>query len=175
MSKNPSAIEPVDLDDEPLFPVSGDQLAVGSRAPDFAFKTAVGEVSLTLHSLLSNGPVLLSFIKGTWCPFCQTHMGRLNKWRGQLKGKSVASVVISNESPAIIRAWLKVHPMDFMFGSVVDPKVFSSFGVRIDDQAFARPATFLIDSNGEIRLIHNLARGSRWESTVGHLDPGQAP
>jgi peroxiredoxin len=160
-----------DLNEEPMFEIVGEQLKVGATAPDFAFVVAAGGVSLSLYSLLANGPVLLNFIKGTWCPFCQTYMGRLNKWKGQLIGKSISSVVISNETPDIIRAWLKVHPMDFMFGSVLDPKVFASYGVRIQDHAFARPATFLIDSNKEIRLIHNLSRGAKWEATVGAIKP----
>ena len=168
MSVNDSSNE-LSLDEEPVFPVSGAQLVAGSMAPDFAFKAAVGDVNLTLSSVLQNGPVLLNFIKGTWCPFCQTYMSRLNKWRSQLKGKSVSSLVISNESPAIIRSWLKVHPVDFLFGSVQDPAVFVDWGVRINDQAFARPATFLIDGTGEIRLVFNLSRGSRWETSIGNI------
>src|ERR1700693_6446887 len=44
-------------------------LQVGQKAPDFTLPNATGgEVSLS--SLLKKGPVVLSFYRGEWCPFC---------------------------------------------------------------------------------------------------------
>src|ERR1700680_546199 len=45
-------------------------LQVGQKAPDFTLPNATGgEVSLS--SLLKKGPVVLSFYRGEWCPFCK--------------------------------------------------------------------------------------------------------
>jgi thiol-disulfide isomerase/thioredoxin len=44
-------------------------LQVGQKAPDFTLPNATGgEVSLS--GLLEKGPVVLSFYRGEWCPFC---------------------------------------------------------------------------------------------------------
>ena len=48
-------------------------LKVGDTAPDFTLPNAVGE-SVRLYDLLKKGPVVLSFYRGTWCPYCNIQL-----------------------------------------------------------------------------------------------------
>jgi hypothetical protein len=41
-------------------------LEVGSRAPDFALGAANREGTFTLGGLLTGGPLILEFLRGTW-------------------------------------------------------------------------------------------------------------
>lgn len=52
----------------------------GCPFPDFALPNASG-VFHRLSLLLANGPIVLSFIRGQWCPFCQDELAA---WRRSL-------------------------------------------------------------------------------------------
>lgn len=53
---------------------------VGDLFPGFALPDARGRLH-SLEHLLTNGPVVLSFNRGVWCPYCR---GELETWRGAL-------------------------------------------------------------------------------------------
>ena len=53
-------------------------LVVGDQAPDFTLLDAVGE-SVTLSELLANGPVVLTFYRGEWCPYCNVQLRHLEQ------------------------------------------------------------------------------------------------
>lgn len=65
------------------FTASADEIAVGSKAPDFTIPNAKSE-QVNLYDLLENGPVVLSFYRGGWCPYCneqlQAYQGDLDKF-----------------------------------------------------------------------------------------------
>ena len=44
-------------------------LKVGETAPDFTLPDAYGQ-PVTLSALLAHGPVVLTFYRGDWCPYC---------------------------------------------------------------------------------------------------------
>jgi peroxiredoxin len=47
--------------------------AVGDRLPDFALPNSRG-VYFDARSLLAQGPLVLSFNRGGWCPYCRTEL-----------------------------------------------------------------------------------------------------
>jgi len=51
-------------------------IKVGEIAPDFTLPAATGE-AVTLHGKLNEGPVVLSFYRGGWCPFCNLELQAL--------------------------------------------------------------------------------------------------
>jgi peroxiredoxin len=53
--------------------IAAGALRVGARAPDFSLPDAQGNV-VTLASLLAQGPVVVSFYRGGWCPFCDLQL-----------------------------------------------------------------------------------------------------
>jgi hypothetical protein len=44
-------------------------LKAGNRAPDFSLPSASGKI-VSLQQQLAGGPVVLTFYRGVWCPFC---------------------------------------------------------------------------------------------------------
>src|SRR6202022_1632590 len=60
-------------------------LQVGQKAPDFTFPNAAGG-QVSLSTLLKKGPVVLSFYRGEWCPFCNLELRAYQqaflKWGG---------------------------------------------------------------------------------------------
>jgi hypothetical protein len=53
--------------------LSASALRQGDVAPDFALPDTHGHV-LALKTLLDRGPVVVSFCRGGWCPFCNLEL-----------------------------------------------------------------------------------------------------
>lgn len=153
---------------DPTFETTGNLLSVGDTAPDFEFKLTTG-FTIKLSELVSKGPVLLNFIKGTWCPFCTTHMANLRKWQKGLNKKNISIMVLSNEDLDTIRNWVKDNDIDYMFGNVNDKKVFHQFGIEIEKMNFPSPATFLIEKDLKVRFTYIGKRDQALENSVSEF------
>jgi len=53
-------------------------LPVGVKAPEFALPDAISGKTVRSEDLLAVGPVIVSFFRGRWCPYCVTE---LEAWR----------------------------------------------------------------------------------------------
>ena len=72
-------------------------LAVGAQAPAFELPDHNGKpVSST--SLLSQGRLVVCFIRGRWCPFCVGQMEAMNYISAQVKDAGAALVAISPQT-----------------------------------------------------------------------------
>jgi peroxiredoxin len=75
---------------------------------------------VNISSLVKNGPLLLIFIRGTWCPFCRMHMTKLRSWVKKLSGINATIVVVSSEPVDVIKNWLEDNPFPYLFASMMD-------------------------------------------------------
>lgn len=73
-------------------------LKVGRIAPDFELPEAHGK-AVRLHDLLARGPVVLSFYRGAWCPFCNMELRALQKALPELHAAGATLVAVSPELP----------------------------------------------------------------------------
>lgn len=73
-------------------------LGVGSIAPNFSLPSATGEV-VELRRLLEDGPVVLTFYRGGWCPYCNIQLRSYQRILGGLKELGAGLVAISPETP----------------------------------------------------------------------------
>jgi hypothetical protein len=48
-------------------------LPIGAAAPEFALKDSTGKV-LRTADLLDEGPLIIKFFRGRWCPYCVTEL-----------------------------------------------------------------------------------------------------
>ena len=53
-------------------------LKVGQLAPDFTLPDAFGN-PVSVSALLARGPVVISFYRGEWCPFCNIELRALQQ------------------------------------------------------------------------------------------------
>ncbi|GAD93710.1 hypothetical protein NECHADRAFT_78070 [Paecilomyces variotii No. 5] len=73
-------------------------IKVGRKLPDFKLPDANGdEVSST--DLLAQGPLLITFYRGGWCPFCNLALRALQKHLDDIKSHGANLVAISPELP----------------------------------------------------------------------------
>ncbi len=59
-------------------------LKEGAQAPDFTLPDALGN-AVTLSHLLRKGPVVISFYRGEWCPYCNLELRAYQRVLPQLQ------------------------------------------------------------------------------------------
>ncbi|MFL5663486.1 MAG: peroxiredoxin-like family protein [Ktedonobacteraceae bacterium] len=68
------------------------------QAPDFTLPDALGQ-SVTLSQLLTQGPVIIIFYRGEWCPYCDLELRAYQKALPQFQELGATLVAISPQTP----------------------------------------------------------------------------
>lgn len=71
-------------------------LNLNDKAPDFTANDQNGK-RISLKTELKNGPVVLVFYRGQWCPFCNRQLKQLEDSLGQIKEKGGTLLTITPE------------------------------------------------------------------------------
>ncbi len=74
------------------------KLAVGDQAPDFSLSNATG-ATVRLGELLESGPVVLTFYRGTWCPYCNLQLNQYQQVLSEIKALGAHLVAVSPQTP----------------------------------------------------------------------------
>ncbi len=72
-------------------------LKIGDQAPGFTLPDQTGK-PVSLRGLLERGPVVLTFFRGGWCPFCALTLRALAAIRPKLRRLGAELVAISPET-----------------------------------------------------------------------------
>jgi peroxiredoxin len=70
----------------------------GDMAPDFTLTNAKG-APVTLSRLLAQGPVVLTFYRGGWCPYCNLHLRAYQKALPEIRAAGGQLVAVTPEPP----------------------------------------------------------------------------
>ncbi|QOZ28001.1 peroxiredoxin-like family protein [Bradyrhizobium sp. CCBAU 51753] len=153
--------------------VASHALKVGDHAPDFLLPDADGR----LHSseqLRRNGPLVLSFFRGGWCPFCTAELCALQAAKDEFESIGATLAVVTPETRDFPRQLKRSLGLELKVLSDVDYGVAMSYGVlfRVPDETKAHysrlgfdfgarhgsstwmlpiPATYVIGAEGRIR------------------------
>jgi peroxiredoxin len=73
-------------------------LKAGDLAPDFTLPDATGR-PVTLSERLKEGPVVLKFYRGGWCPYCNLELRAYQKALPELAAVGAQLIAVSPESP----------------------------------------------------------------------------
>ncbi|TLD68847.1 AhpC/TSA family protein [Phragmitibacter flavus] len=73
-------------------------IQVGDQAPDFSLKNPQGEV-VQLSTLLKDGPVVLVWYRGGWCPACNLTLAALQKALPDIQATGAQLVALTPELP----------------------------------------------------------------------------
>ena len=146
----------------------------GDKAPPFSLPNARGEV-VSSTELLTSGPLVVSFYRGGWCPYCNLELRALQQALPEIKELGAQLVAISPELPDKTISTVEKHSLGFevlsdvwnkvarKFGLVysLDEElrpVYQHFGFNIpahngdDSYELPIPATYVIDTEGTIVL-----------------------
>jgi peroxiredoxin len=76
---------------------------VGNIAPDFALPDADGGLH-RLSDLLAGGPAVLSFNRGSWCPYCREEVGAWSESLDDLKAAGGRLIIVTPETGGKLKA-----------------------------------------------------------------------
>ncbi|GAB4408209.1 MAG: peroxiredoxin-like family protein [Microscillaceae bacterium] len=147
------------------------------QAPSFALPNQKGQ-SIRLEQVLARGPVVLSFYRGDWCPFCDLELRALQKnllhfqrYGATLIGispqlihvvekrqsqKLLSYDLLSDQGNRIARQYGLVFKMEAHFAKMH----LDVFNIRLEEYQLPPldemiiPATFVIDQAGEIAFVY---------------------
>jgi peroxiredoxin len=108
--------------------LAGKALKVGDRAPDFTLPDVNGKL-VSSAELIINGPLVVTFIRGRWCPFC---CGTVETWQAmlpQVKEAGATLIVISPMTTKQADFMRDQHKLMFPILSDEGNQVASRFGV----------------------------------------------
>lgn len=140
---------------------STETLGIGSRAPEFRLSAANGSDTHTLAQWLARGPVMLEFLRGTWCRNCRKRMAELQQQGPTIWSMGANLVCMAAEKRNGMwepEKYLQENQLSFPFLLDEDRTVIKAYGlfhrVGVDAWNIAHPATLLVDPSGRVRYIY---------------------
>lgn len=97
-------------------------------APDFALPNAVGK-SIVLKDLLRSGPVVLTFYRGGWCPYCNIQLRAYQSILSRISALGARLVAISPQLPDSSLDTVQKNALTFDVLSDVGNEVARSYGL----------------------------------------------
>nr|WSY48753.1 AhpC/TSA family protein [Streptomyces sp. NBC_00886]WSY57511.1 AhpC/TSA family protein [Streptomyces sp. NBC_00886] len=162
-------------------------LKIGETAPDFTLSDAKGD-QVRLADRLSQGPVVLVFYRGSWCPYCNLELRAYQQALPQFQKAGASLIAISPQQPDDAMSMTEKHDLEYDVLSDVEQSVLAAYKIRFDlpphvtehmlDSTLAAlakqqpeghyslpvPATFVLDQQGVIRARHvSMAYRTRME------------
>lgn len=104
-------------------------LSVGAASPDFTLTDQDGN-DVALKDLLTKGPVVLSFYRGVWCPYCNIELQALEAVHSDLKAKGATLVAISMQGAADSRKSQRDNKLSFPILTDKAGELANKFGIR---------------------------------------------
>jgi len=184
MEKSKGKKSPFSPDDLAIMKKAGKDLArnmpapgirVGEKAPDFVLNNALGK-SVNLKDRLKQGPVVLVFYRGAWCPFCNMHLHTLQQSLPEFKKYGAQLITITPQTPDKSVEQFKEKGYPFEVLSDLNSKVMKDYKLYfelpadlvevyknhgLDIEAFNGkgrnvlpvPGSFVIDKNGFVHAM----------------------
>jgi peroxiredoxin len=108
---------------------AGRTLKVGDKAPVFTLNDPEGN-PVSLAELLSKGPLVISFYRGVWCPYCNMELQALEAALPQYLDLGASLVAISPQIQANSRKSVRQNHLSFPILSDAKSQVAEAFGLR---------------------------------------------
>ncbi|NNC93673.1 MAG: AhpC/TSA family protein [Acidimicrobiia bacterium] len=148
-------------------------LGAGDRAPMFELPDAFGN-RVKLADVLESGPAIVSFYRGSWCPFCNMELRALQRELESVEEAGATLVAISPNRPDVSLETIEKHELTFPVLSDHENRVARQFNLvhevepgmvayyrgidrNIDEMngsdawELPVPATYVIDQSGVVR------------------------
>lgn len=103
-------------------------MTVGMKAPDFTLPDGEGRM-VRLGEMLAKGPVVLTWYRGGWCPYCNIQLRAYQEVLPELKAAGATLVALSPEKPDATAKTAEASGLGFTVLSDAGNGVGKSYGV----------------------------------------------
>jgi peroxiredoxin len=127
---NPEFMKGVDhvIDQAKAFQQGDDAIGLNQQAPGFELPDSEGTAISSLD-LLAKGPLVVTFYRGSWCPYCNLQLRALQARLSEIHALGAELVAISPQVPDGSMTKDEISEMDFLVLSDQDAKIASQYGV----------------------------------------------
>lgn len=144
----------------------------GNKIPQITLKNAHNNL-INVNELLKDGPVVISFYRGGWCPYCNLELKALQENLEEIESTGAKLIAITPELPDKSLTTSEKHKLEFEVLSDVGNKISKQFGLEFklaeelhgiykqfnfnihdyngdDSWSLPIPATYIINKEGVI-------------------------
>ena len=108
---------------------AGRAIKAGDRAPHFNLKDQDGN-EVSSAALLVKGPLVVTFYRGVWCPYCNIELQAINEVLPQIQAYGANVVAISPQTPVNSRKSVRTNELGFPVLTDVSGQTGADFGLR---------------------------------------------
>ena len=101
----------------------------GDKAPGFTLKDPEGNL-VSSTELLAQGPLVISFYRGVWCPYCNLELQALQAASSQIEARGARLVAISPQTGSNSRKSQRDNKLTFPILSDEKSRIAAAFGLR---------------------------------------------
>jgi peroxiredoxin len=128
-------------------------LKEGDRAPSFALPDAQGSL-VSSQQLLAQGPLVLTFYRGIWCPYCNLDLQAIEEVAPRIHALGATLAAVSQQSASNSRRSQSENNLSFPILNDKGGETAAAFGIRFrlsDDliEIYKRLKIDLSQFNGE--------------------------
>jgi peroxiredoxin len=108
---------------------AGEARKAGDKAPAFTLNDPDGN-AVSSAALLAKGPLVVSFYRGVWCPYCNMELQALQEALPAFQALGANLVAISPQTAVNSRKSVRQNALDFPILSDTHNDVAAAFGLR---------------------------------------------
>lgn len=106
--------------------ILNDMINIGDKAPDFTLPDINGQM-VTLSEALQDGPVVLVFYRGGWCPYCNIALRAYQQILPAIQAKGARLIAVSPQTPDNSLSMTEKNNLDFAVLSDDDNQVARAY------------------------------------------------
>jgi peroxiredoxin len=172
----PATAEMMAADNASLAPLAAKAVKAGDRFPSLALTDHLGR-SVDIAALARTQPVVVTFYRGGWCPYCNMELRAYQKALPEIERLGARLIAVSPESPDDTLSTAEKNDLAFTVVSDTGGRLADALGIRFelspavkdyfvkaghdlparnaeDRWALPMPATYLVAKSGRIALAH---------------------
>ena len=124
-----------------------------ATAPALKLADAEGEI-FDLDVALGQGPVVVVFYRGDWCPKCKAQLEALGAAKADFEAKGAQVVAVSIDPAEKSKAFASATGFDAPILVDADLAAIRAWGVEDVGHDIAKPATFVVGKDKKLRYRH---------------------
>ena len=148
-------------------------LEKGDTMPLFRIDDASGKDKHDLAKLLEDGPLVVTFYRGSWCPYCVSELTAIQRQLENITSTGTKVLAISPEKPKNTADLVEQKNLGFLFGTDKDNTLatklalsfeltektverYKGYGINLPESndsdvwQLPIPATYIVDTDGTI-------------------------
>jgi len=114
-------------------------IKVGQSLPDVNVQDVNGK-AINLKDLVSKKPTVMIFYRGSWCPYCNVHLGELKKMETELEALGYQIIAMSPDLPKNLKESQDKHEMKYLLVSDSKAEASKALGLafKVDADTYKK-------------------------------------